>query len=441
MADNVRLNQNTTSGAIIAADAVVVATVTAYHQRVKISVGPSGSAADVHSGNPLPVVTSTGSIILIRATGTSLPVRVSGSVTIVEPITISGTVKVSGGPVSVKATGTSLAVKVSGSVTIVEPITISGTVISRVSGTVTIAEPITISGTVAVSGTRADRGTFTKGTSKIIPIGGYFGTGGLTASGQVGVVRTTSRGIILVTGISPAGATAVQISDWTATGAVRLRHTTATQPITVRLSNSAAFLDPESDRSSFTLGSGAISMIGGVFATAGLTATAGGAKAYAVRLTSGRAVSVAPNVARLTISGISTTTGNIIRSLADLQGRQVIVLNAPVDVVATGLHGPISSNVTATHTKVLNAPGANHFIVIGSVQVSNNGGSSRRIGLAQGPTGSPVVRWRGRVFACGGGWNPIFGPPWKLPANTAFVVTCTTAPNADVSVQFWTERT
>src|SRR3972149_661527 len=153
-ADNVQLDKNTTTGAIIAADAVVVGTTTQYHQRVKLSIGTSGSASDVHSGNPLPV-TIPGSV---SVTGGPIIVHVSGVVS----------VSPSGAFYIITPTGTSLPVRVSGTVAIAEPITISGTVIARVSGSVTLVEPITISGSVAVSGTRADRGAFTKGTSKII---------------------------------------------------------------------------------------------------------------------------------------------------------------------------------------------------------------------------------------------------------------------------------
>src|SRR3972149_677365 len=146
-ADNVQLDKNTTTGAIIAADAVVVGTTTQYHQRVKISIGTSGSASDVHSGNRLPVITTTGSLIAVRATGTSLAVKVSGSITIVEPITISGAVKISGNLLGITNVVT---VSPSGNFYVITPTGTSLTV--RVSGTVAIAEPVTISGNVKVSG-------------------------------------------------------------------------------------------------------------------------------------------------------------------------------------------------------------------------------------------------------------------------------------------------
>ena len=531
--DNVQLDKNTTTGAIIAADAVVVGTTTQYHQRVKISIGTSGSASDVHSGNRLPVITTTGSLIAVRATGTSLAVKVSGSITIVEPITISGAVKVSGVvtvsptgnfyvitptgtslPVRVSGTvaiaepvtisgnikvsgnvayldyawatgttqtrlafgiivpasggaviaggtgrslrvapsGTAFPVKVSGSVTIVEPITISGavkvsgTVTTKVSGTVALVEPITISGNVGVSGMRADRASFTKGTSKIIPIGGYFGTGGLTASGQTGIIRTTSRGIMLVThsatpAVKVSGTVAIaepitisgSITSITNTVVTKVSGTvTIAEPVTisgvVKVSGNVNIAEPITISGSITSITNAVSVTGGPVKVVGAAANDAAV--------AGNPVLIA-NRARLTISGISVTTGDVVYRMADLQGRGVIILNAPPAVVATGTRGPITANVTTTQATVLNAPGANQFIVISSAQVSNNGGSSRRIGLSEGTT----VRWRGRVFASGGGWGSNFHPPWKLPANTAFAVTSTTAPNVDVSVQFHVERT
>src|SRR3990172_3894613 len=145
--DNVQLDKNTTTGAIIAADAVVVGTTTQYHQRVKISIGTSGSASDVHSGNRLPVITTSGSIIAVRATGASLTVKVSGSVIIVEPITISGAVKISGNLLGITNVVT---VSPSGNFYVITPTGTSLTV--RVSGTVAIAEPVTISGNIKVSG-------------------------------------------------------------------------------------------------------------------------------------------------------------------------------------------------------------------------------------------------------------------------------------------------
>src|SRR3990172_9385287 len=177
MADNVQLDKNTTTGAIIAADAVVVGTTTQYHQRVKLSIGTSGSASDVHSGNPLPV-------------------------------TIPGSVSVTGGPIIVHVSGV-VSVSPSGAFYIITP---TGTSLPvRVSGTVAIAEPITISGTVGLRADFVDEATFTAGSDRVIAIGARFGTDVVGASGDIGIIRMTSGRVLLVTGISPAGATAVNI--------------------------------------------------------------------------------------------------------------------------------------------------------------------------------------------------------------------------------------
>ena len=449
MADNVQLDKNTTTGAIIAADAVVVGTTTQYHQRVKISIGTSGSAADVHSGNRLPVITTTGSLIAVRATGTSLAVKVSGSITIVEPITISGAVKVSGvvtvSPTGnfyvITPTGTSLPVRVSGTVTIVEPVTISGNV--KVSGNVAYLDYAWATGTtqtrlafgiiVPASGGAVIAGG-TGRSLRVAPSGTAFP---VKVSGSVTIVEpVTISGVVKVSGnvnIAEPITISGSITSIINTVVTKVSGTvTIAEPVTisgvVKVSGNVNIAEPITISGSITSITNAVSVTGGPVKVVGAAANDAAV--------AGNPVLIA-NRARLTISGISVTTGDVVYRMADLQGRGVIILNAPPAVVATGTRGPITANVTTTQATVLNAPGANQFIVISSTQVSNNGGSSRRIGLSEGTT----VRWRGRVFASGGGWGSNFNPPWKLPANTAFAVTSTTAPNVDVSVQFHVERT
>jgi len=447
--DNVQVDKNTTTGAIIAADAVVVGTTTQYHQRVKISIGASGSASDVHAGNRLPVITTSGSIILVKATGTALPVKVSGSVTIVEPITISGAVKVSGvvtvSPTGnfyvITPTGTSLPVRVSGTVTIAEPVTISGNV--KVSGNVAYLDYAWATGTtqtrlafgiiVPASGGAVIAGG-TGRSLRVAPSGTAFP---VKVSGSVTIVEpVTISGVVKVSGnvnIAEPITISGSITSIINTVVTKVSGTvTIAEPVTisgvVRVSGNVNIAEPITISGSITSITNAVSVTGGPVKVVGAAANDAAV--------AGNPVLIA-NRARLTISGISVTTGDVVYRMADLQGRGVIILNAPPAVVATGTRGPITANVTTTQATVLNAPGANQFIVISSAQVSNNGGSSRRIGLSEGTT----VRWRGRVFASGGGWGSNFHPPWKLPANTAFAVTSTTAPNVDVSVQFHVERT
>jgi len=449
MADNVQLDKNTTTGAIIAADAVVVGTTTQYHQRVKISIGTSGSASDVHSGNRLPVITTTGSLIAVRATGTSLAVKVSGSITIVEPITISGAVKVSGvvtvSPTGnfyvITPTGTSLPVRVSGTVAIAEPVTISGNV--KVSGNVAYLDYAWATGTtqtrlafgiiVPASGGAVIAGG-TGRSLRVAPSGTAFP---VKVSGSVTIVEpVTISGVVKVSGnvnIAEPITISGSITSIINTVVTKVSGTvTIAEPVTisgvVKVSGNVNIAEPITISGSITSITNAVSVTGGPVKVVGAAANDAAV--------AGNPVLIA-NRARLTISGISVTTGDVVYRMADLQGRGVIILNAPPAVVATGTRGPITANVTTTQATVLNAPGANQFIVISSTQVSNNGGSSRRIGLSEGTT----VRWRGRVFASGGGWGSNFNPPWKLPANTAFAVTSTTAPNVDVSVQFHVERT
>jgi len=454
MADNVQLDKNTTTGAIIAADAVVVGTTTQYHQRVKISIGTSGSASDVHSGNRLPVITTTGSLIAVRATGTSLAVKVSGSITIVEPITISGAVKVSGvvtvSPTGnfyvITPTGTSLPVRVSGTVAIAEPVTISGNI--KVSGDVHYADYATATGTTQ---TRLAFGIIVPGATSAVLAGGTGRPIRISPSGTALAVKVSGN-VTLVEPITISGS----ITSITNTVVTRVSGTVSiaepvtisgtitdiTNTIVVAVSGNVSIAEPVTISGTLTdiTNTITVNVSGNVAIAEPITVTGGpvqvvGAAANDAAV-AGNPVLMA-NRARLSISGISVTTGDVVYSMADLQGRGVIILNAPPAVVATGTRGPITANVTTTQATVLNAPGANQFIVISSAQVSNNGGSSRRIGLSEGTT----VRWRGRVFASGGGWGSNFHPPWKLPANTAFAVTSTTAPNVDVSVQFHVERT
>jgi len=456
MADNVQLDKNTTTGAIIAADAVVVGTTTQYHQRVKISIGTSGSASDVHSGNRLPVITTSGSIIAVRATGASLTVKVSGSVIIVEPITISGAVKISGNLLGITnvvtvspsgnfyvitPTGTSLPVRVSGTVAIAEPVTISGNI--KVSGNVAYLDYAWATGTtqtrlafgiiVPASGGAVIAGG-TGRSLRVAPSGTAFP---VKVSGSVTIVEpVTISGVVKVSGnvnIAEPITISGSITSIINTVVTKVSGTvTIAEPVTisgvVRVSGNVNIAEPITISGSITSITNAVSVTGGPVKVVGAAANDAAV--------AGNPVLIA-NRARLTISGISVTTGDVVYRMADLQGRGVIILNAPPAVVATGTRGPITANVTTTQATVLNAPGANQFIVISSAQVSNNGGSSRRIGLSEGTT----VRWRGRVFASGGGWGSNFHPPWKLPANTAFAVTSTTAPNVDVSVQFHVERT
>lgn len=72
MADNVTLSSGTGNGAVIGTDDVSGV----HYQRVKVNFGVSGSASDVHAGNPLPVT-------------------VSGSVSISGNVTVTGDIDVS----------------------------------------------------------------------------------------------------------------------------------------------------------------------------------------------------------------------------------------------------------------------------------------------------------------------------------------------------------
>lgn len=77
MADNTTLNVGV-GGDVVATDDIAGV----KHQRVKIEIGADGAAADVHSGNPLPVtgtVAATGPLTNTELRATAVPV--SGTVT------------------------------------------------------------------------------------------------------------------------------------------------------------------------------------------------------------------------------------------------------------------------------------------------------------------------------------------------------------------------
>jgi len=410
MPDNITLSSGTGAGSIIHTDLVVKGTVSGHYQRIKIVFGASGAGTDVHATQRFPV----------SATGTVQPVRVSGSVTIVEPITISGTVKVSGGPVQVKATGTALAVKVSGSVTIVEPITISGTVISRVSGSVTLVEPITISGNVGVSGTRADRGAFTKATSKVFPIGGYFGTGGLSASGQVGVIRTSSQGITFIraTGTSlpiKVSGSVTLVEPITISGTVKV----SGGPVSVKATGTALAVKVSGNVNL----SEPITISGTVMVKAtGVGLEVQGTVAHGAAA-SGNPVLMG-GVARLSQVASPVTTGDTSQVMTDFFGKQIIVANAPARNASTGAtvaHGPLCVLVKATGPTVLMSGRAGGSFYITSITMSNASGDLVASVIT---TANTLATGAGKfsmfLISGGGGVVQKFDPPWKIPQAGSF---------------------
>lgn len=151
MADNTQLNASTTVGDVIATDDVGGV----KYQRVKVSIGADGAAADVHDGNPLPVDDAGGSLTVddggasLTVDGTVAVSSVGGSVAVTGPLTDT---ELRATPVAVSDGGASL--------------TVDGTV--GVSGTVTVdgsgvTQPV--SGTVTANQGGAWSATVTQGTA------------------------------------------------------------------------------------------------------------------------------------------------------------------------------------------------------------------------------------------------------------------------------------
>ncbi len=118
---------------------------------------------------------------------------------------------------------------------------------------------------------------------------------------------------------------------------------------------------------------------------------------------------------------------------ADLQGRQVVVLDHPAAVAST-THGPDTTNVTASgDTALVAAPGASLSIYVTNFWVSNNAATKIKAALRDGTTS----RWLGTLAADGGGVTGKFDPPWKLTANTALNGNLAATGDVDFNVQFY----
>lgn len=134
MADNVTLNQNTTSGAIIATDDVGGA----QHQYVKVEFGADGVATPVDASNPLPVA----GVVDIGNT-----VDVTGST-----VAISGTVPVSAAALPLPTGAATAALQTQPGVDIGD-VTINNAAGASAVNIQDGGNSITVDGTVAISGT------------------------------------------------------------------------------------------------------------------------------------------------------------------------------------------------------------------------------------------------------------------------------------------------
>lgn len=118
---------------------------------------------------------------------------------------------------------------------------------------------------------------------------------------------------------------------------------------------------------------------------------------------------------------------------ADLQGRQVVVLDHPA-ALAAATQGPDNTNVTASgDTALVAAPGASLSIYVTNFWISNNGAAKIKAALRDATT----TRWAGTLAADGGGVTGKFDPPWKLAANAALNGNLGAAGDVDFNIQFY----
>lgn len=133
--------------------------------------------------------------------------------------------------------------------------------------------------------------------------------------------------------------------------------------------------------------------------------------------------------------------GDVAHTWHDLEGRQIVILNVPSRLAATGVHGPHYQNVTGSgDTALIVAPGAGQSIYVTYVYVSSEDkdADDNRVGLREG--GGGTFRWRTLIDSNNSGQavgQIPFNPPWKLPANTALVANMSNGNDTDWTIQFF----
>jgi hypothetical protein len=289
MADNIAVTPGV--GATVAADLIDGA----LHQRVKLSVGADGTAADLAPGQ--------------AAMAASLPVTIANNQSDV-PITLDSEAVVLGA-------GTALIGKVG-----IDQATANANEVVVKSGTVT-----TVSTVTAVTGIT---NALPAGTNAIGKLAANHGV-------DIGDVDIAS---------GPTGANAIQIQGTVASGSAA-----ANNPVLLGL----------------------------------------------------KAVSALPAV---------VDANDVTPALSDLRGRQIVVLEAPNDVISVGTTASITDNAA---TQVLAAAGNNTKWRITAIGIYNAHATVGTWVKVQDDTGTPVVYWRGYAAAVGGGFNLNFSP--ALPAS------------------------
>lgn len=203
MADNVTLDPGS-GGAVIAADDITGV----WHQRVKIQHGADGSATDVSSASPLPVIAASnsgvdiGDVTVNNGVGASaVPIQDGGN-----SITVDGTVAISG-TVTVDASGTAV------------PVTDNGGTLSidDGGGAITVDGAVSVTGSVDTELTTGDLDTGAgTDTRAVVGLVGSADGGGQLIPGSAThglLVNLGANNDVTVTGTIDLGATDNAVLD------------------------------------------------------------------------------------------------------------------------------------------------------------------------------------------------------------------------------------
>lgn len=391
MADNITLPG---TAAVVATDDVG----SAHHQYVKIEFGADGTATKVDASNPLPVTVISG------GDGSVQGVDAHDAAVTADPLTIGGFAKAAA-PTNVSADGDAVNAwfLLNGAQCV--NLTAAGTLIAAGGGTEATALRVTIAtdstGVVSVDDNGASLTTDTTGT---------------VAHDAVG----TGASPVLCGAYASAAAPSDVSGDGDATRFWCLRNGAQCVNITAAGTLVAAGNGTAATALRVTLASDSTGIV---------AATCVGAAAHDA------AVSGAPvlvGIEARTTDGTAVASGDAVRALGDVFGKQVVVVGALHELQS----GPTSVNFTTTSAAdIIAAAGAGVKIAITSILVTN----------AHATVGTKVTirdkttttrRFVGYAAAAGGGFSIAGARPLLISdANTAIEAVCgTTGADVDVTV-------
>ena len=377
MADNTTLNTGS-GGDVIATDDISGV----KFQRVKLIHGADGTNdGDVASGNPLPV--TVGNVPTVSISGPTTVV-VSGTVNteVVGDVSLTGSMSV---VISNVPT-----VSISGSTTVAVTSVIPGTGATNLGKAVDSAAGATDTGIVPLAVRDDALTTLTPAEGDYVPLRvGSTGAlhveiegGSVSASGTLSI--TGSMSVVISSGkVSTTGTTTVVISG--------------TPTVEV---------------------GGDVSLTGSFSVVLSGNAVVVGAAAHDAAV-SGNPVLL--GLEARTANPTAVASGDAVRAMADDLGRQVIVPNAPRDLV-TNNHVSLSVSTTVT---LLAAGGAGVFRDLLALTISNPASAAATVTIFDDhTTGTQAFKWE--LAADGGGVVLVFNTPYKAAsANTGWGITST----------------